>query len=196
MRAGRLPHTKADISLGGRQERIFKLGPVAMPLVKGLVKHLTACRVDHMPESHDGVVGTVGVASSAPPAAPSIGIFMGLTDPSREKLPHAALALVAASIRLVTASVVKTPRDSRRQNATCRESPVPVFFVIRFMVLLSHSSERATWARVWGTRAWGAMPCQVIYLSPDNPQISNHLGEVIPWPGRVVKGDTPLTCRC
>src|ERR1700733_6258836 len=41
-RAGRLPHPKADVSLGRRQERIFKLGPVAMPLVEGLVKHLTA----------------------------------------------------------------------------------------------------------------------------------------------------------
>jgi hypothetical protein len=104
---------------------------------------------------------------------------MGLPDPSREKLPHAALALVAANSRLATASVVKIPRDSRPQSAACRESPV-LFFVIRFMVLLSHSPERATWARVWGTRAAGAMPCQAIYFSPDNPQNSNHLDEVIP----------------
>jgi hypothetical protein len=49
VRAGRPPYPKANVSLGRRQERIFKLGPVTMPLVKGLVKHLAACRVDHMP---------------------------------------------------------------------------------------------------------------------------------------------------
>jgi hypothetical protein len=125
-----------------------------------------------------------------------MGIFMGLRDPSREKLPQAALALVAASIRLVMASVVRTLHDSRRQRGTCRESPVPVFFVMEFMVLLSRSPERATWARVWGTGADGAMPGQAIYLSPDNLQNSNHLDEVIPCSDIVINGDTGLPGGC
>src|ERR1700691_302806 len=100
-----------------------------------------------------GSLEALEAASSSPPPAASIGILIGLTDPSREKPPHAARALVAANSRLVTASVVRTPRDSRRQNATCRESPVPVFFVIRFIgAPFAHSSERATWSRLWGTR--------------------------------------------
>src|ERR1700677_4295865 len=107
---------------------------------------------------------------------------MGPPDPRFEKLPQAACALVAANSRLATASVVKIPRDSRPQSATCRETPVPIFFVTRFMMLLSRSFERATWARVWGSRASGAMPCQAIYLSPDNSLNSNHLGGIIPGP--------------
>jgi hypothetical protein len=67
---------------------------------------------------------------------------------------------------------------------------------MEFMVLLSRSPKRATWARVWGTGAGGAMPGQAIYLSPDNPQNSNQLGEVIPCPGIVIKADTGLNCGC
>ena len=57
--AGLLPRAKTDISLHWIKKHIFKLRPVAVPLVKALIEHLPTCGVDHAPQPHDGIIGTL-----------------------------------------------------------------------------------------------------------------------------------------
>ena len=96
-------------------------------------------------------------------------------------------------IRLATASVVSTPRDSRLADDAWRQRSVPHVFSIQFMVisfvLVVRTSDVGP-SVPHPRRAGNAR--EVTYLSPVNFQSKNQLRDLIPGRSMPVGAATPL----